>query len=155
METGPLAEAVIDGRPLFVDIVAGGETSALSRQLARLVRPTTLFPAMETWLEELLANPGAPIVVGDGRRVPDGEGAGLLQAARGALGHWVSIADGRIARYQVITPTAWNGSPRDAQGVRGAWEEAVVGISVADPAHPIEAGYVVRSFDPCLVCAVH
>ncbi len=155
METGPLAEAVIGGRPLFADIVAAGETSALARQLARLVRPATLFPAMETWLEELLANPGAPIVAGDGRQVPDGEGAGLLQAARGALGHWVRIEDGRIARYQVITPTAWNGSPRDAQGVRGAWEEAVVGTHVADPAHPIEAGYVVRSFDPCLVCAVH
>jgi hydrogenase large subunit len=155
METGPLAEAVIDGRPLFVDIVGAGQTSALARQLARLTRPATLLPAMESWLAELFAHSDGPIVVGNGRSVPDGEGAGLLQAARGALGHWVRIEEGRIARYQVITPTAWNGAPRDAQGVRGAWEQAVVGTPVADPAHPIEAGYVVRSFDPCLVCAVH
>ena len=154
VETGPLAEAVIGGSPLFVDIVGAGATSALARQLARIVRPATLLPAMETWLEELVAHQGAPAVVGDGH-VPDGEGAGLIEAARGALGHWVAVENGRISRYQVITPTAWNGSPRDAGGVRGAWEQALVGTKVADPAHPVEAGLVVRSFDPCLVCSVH
>lgn len=154
VETGPLAEAVIDGRPLFVDLVATGKASALARQLARLTRPATLLPAVEVWLQEVLATHGTPVVAGDGR-IPDGEGAGLVQAARGALGHWVRVENGRIAGYQVITPTAWNGSPRDAAGRRGAWEEAIVGIPVADPDNPIEAGHVIRSFDPCLVCAVH
>lgn len=154
VETGTLAEAVIDGRPLFVDIVRAGQTSALARQLSRLTRPATLLPAMQVWLKELLAANGAPIIAGDGH-VPDGTGAGLVQATRGALGHWVSIENGRIARYQVITPSAWNGSPRDAAGQRGAWEQAVLGTPVADPDNPIEAGHVIRSFDPCLVCAVH
>lgn len=154
IETGPLAEAVVDGRPLFADFVAAGKTSALVRQLARLTRPASMLPAVDTWLRELLATHGAPIVVGDGH-IPDGEGVGLVQAARGTLGHWVSIENGRISRYQVITPTAWNGSPRDALGRRGAWEEAIVGIAVADPDNPVEAGHVIRSFDPCLVCAVH
>ena len=154
VETGPLAEAVINGRPLFIDLVAAGKASALARQLARLTRPATLLPAVEVWLQELLAAQGAPVVAGDGH-IPDGEGAGLVQAARGALGHWVRIENGRIARYQVITPTAWNGSPRDSTGRRGAWEEAIVGTPVADPDNPIEAGHVIRSFDPCLVCAVH
>lgn len=154
IETGPLAEAIVDGRPLFVDLVAAGRSSALVRQLARLTRPALLLPAVDVWLEELLLAHGAPVVAGDGH-VPDGEGAGLVEAARGALGHWVRIADGRIAGYQIITPTAWNGSPRDAQGRRGAWEEALVGIPVGDPENPVEAGHVIRSFDPCLVCAVH
>jgi hydrogenase large subunit len=154
IETGPLAESVINGQALFVDIVAAGQVSALARQLARLTRPATLLPAMQTWLQELLAAHGAPIIAGDGQ-VPDGEGVGLVQATRGALGHWVSIENGRIARYQVITPSAWNGSPRDARGQRGAWEQAVIGTPVADPDNPIEAGHVIRSFDPCLVCAVH
>ncbi|MFA7268577.1 MAG: nickel-dependent hydrogenase large subunit [Sterolibacterium sp.] len=154
VETGPLAEAVIDGRPLFVDIVNAGQTSALARQLARLTRPATLLPVMETWLRELIANHGAPIIVGNGQ-VPDGEGAGLVQAARGALGHWVRVENQRITRYQIITPSAWNGSPRDATGQRGAWEEALLGTPVADPDNPIEAGHIIRSFDPCLVCAVH
>jgi hydrogenase large subunit len=154
IETGPLAEAVIDRRPLFLDFLAGPGVSSLTRQLARLTRPATLLTAMETWLGECIATHGAAIIVGDGR-VPDGSGVGLTQAARGALGHWVNIKNGKIARYQIITPTAWNGSPRDEGGVRGAWEEALVGTPIADPDNPVEAGYVIRSFDPCLVCAVH
>lgn len=154
VETGPLAEAVVDRRPLFADLVAGGRVSALVRQLARLTRPALLLGAAETWLDELLKNHGAPIVVGEGP-IPDGEGAGLVEAARGALGHWVRVENGRISRYQVVTPTAWNGSPRDAEGRRGAWEEAMIGTPLADPDNPVEAGYVIRSFDPCLVCAVH
>lgn len=154
VETGPLAEAVIDRRPLFLDFLNGPGVSSLTRQLARLTRPATLLTAMETWLGECIATHGAVIIAGDGQ-VPDGRGVGLTQAARGALGHWVSIENGKIARYQIVTPTAWNGSPRDEGGVRGAWEEALVGTPIADPGNPVEAGYVVRSFDPCLVCAVH
>jgi hydrogenase large subunit len=153
-ETGPLAEAVIGRRPLFVEFLTGGAVSALARQLARLTRPALLLPAMETWLQESIDAHGAAVIAGDGT-VPDGDGAGLIEAARGALGHWVSIRDGKIARYQIITPTAWNGAPRDANGVRGAWEQALIGTPIADPGNPVEAGYVIRSFDPCLVCAVH
>jgi hydrogenase large subunit len=154
VETGPLAEAVIGRSPLFLDFLAGPGVSSLTRQLARLTRPATLLTAMETWLGECIATHGTPIIAGDGV-VPDGQGVGLTQAARGALGHWVSIENGKITRYQIITPTAWNGSPRDEKGVRGAWEEALVGTPIADPDNPVEAGYVIRSFDPCLVCAVH
>ena len=154
VETGPLAEAIVERHPLYLDALNGPGVSALTRQLARLTRPARLLPAMQTWLDECLATAGAPIIVGDGY-VPDGEAAGMTQAARGALGHWVSIKQGKIERYQIITPTAWNGSPRDEGGVRGAWEEALVGIPMADPDNPVEAGYVIRSFDPCLVCAVH
>jgi hydrogenase large subunit len=89
------------------------------------------------------------------KHLPDGEGAGMIEAARGALGHWVKIKDEKIAHYQIITPTAWNGSPRDERGVRGAWEEALIGTPINDLENPVEAGHVVRSFDPCLVCAVH
>ncbi len=153
-ETGPLAEAVVAGDPLFRDLIAAAGPNALARQLARLVRPATLLPAMETWLDELAAddNGGHYQSVAS---MPDGEGAGLIEAARGALGHWVRIRDGRIAHYQIITPTSWNASPRDDAGVRGPWEEALIGCEVRDAGNPVELGYVVRSFDPCLVCSVH
>ena len=67
----------------------------------------------------------------------------------------MKIQDEKIVHYQIITPTAWNGSPRDENGVRGAWEEALIGTPIRDIKNPVEAGHVVRSFDPCLVCAVH
>ncbi len=151
-ETGPLAEVVIAGDPLFTDLIGRSGPSALVRELARLVRPARLFPAMETWLEEAGEEGAFYRAPGE---IPDGQGFGLVQAARGALGHWVRISEGVIEHYQIITPTAWNASPRDTRGVRGPIEEALIGTPVRDAENPVELGQVVRSFDPCLVCTVH
>lgn len=151
-ETGPLAEMVISGHPLFVDLVRQNGPSAFTRELARMTRPVQLIPAMEQWLGEIDAE-GRFYIPPIG--VADGQGFGSTEASRGALGHWVKIADGRIEHYQIITPTSWHGSPRDSAGVRGAWEEALIGTPVKDPSNPVEVGHVVRSFDACLVCTVH
>ncbi len=153
-ETGPLAEMVIDGHPLFTEMVARDGANVLVRELARFVRPASFLVTMKTWLDELLKQRDGGFYL-PVKGIPDGEGAGLIQAARGALGHWVKVEDGKITHYQIITPTAWNGSPRDERGARGAWEEALIGTPIRDVGNPVEAGHVVRSFDPCLVCAVH
>ncbi len=153
-ETGPLAERIIGGDPLFTALLRRDGANLLLRQLARITRPATLLPAMATWLDEMMARPDQPYY----RAVPpleSGRGHGLIEAARGALGHWVEIDRGKIVRYQIVTPTAWNGSPRDSAGVRGPWEEALIGTRLADIDNPVEAGHIVRSFDPCLVCTVH
>jgi hydrogenase large subunit len=151
-ETGPLAELVVAGHPLISDLVAKQGPNVFVRELARLIRPTTLMPAMETWLSEV--KEGALFYQSPGE-LADGEGVGLTHASRGALGHWVKIRNGKIEHYQIITPTAWNGSPRDSGGVRGPWEEALIGVPVKDAANPVELGHVIRSFDACLVCTVH
>ncbi len=107
---------------------------------------------IERWLEEIIPDGTFYVPVPE---ITAGQGYGATEAARGALGHWVRIEDGLIHHYQIITPTAWNGSPRDDHGVRSPWEEALLDTPVRDPANPVEIGHVVRSFDPCLVCAVH
>ena len=84
-----------------------------------------------------------------------GRGVGLTEAPRGALGHWIHIKDGKIANYQAIVPSTWNGSPRDAAGLPGAYEAALVGQAVADPKQPLEILRTIHSFDPCIACAVH
>jgi hydrogenase large subunit len=153
-ETGPLAERIVARDPLMLDLLRRDGLNLVLRQLARMTRPATLLPAMETWLDEMIGRIDQPFYTPvSGIRA--GKGFGLLQAARGLLGHWVEIDDGKIVRYQIITPTAWNGSPRDSDGVRGPWEEALIGTTIADIDNPVEAGHVVRSFDPCLVCTVH
>ena len=151
-ETGPLAEMVVAGSGLFCELISQGGPSVFSRVLARLVRAALLIPAIDTWLAEV--DPREVFYLAP-RDVGDGEGTGLTEVSRGALGHWVRIKDWTIDLYQIITPTAWNGSPRDSAGLRGPWEESLVGLEVKDPDNPVNVGLVIRSFDPCLVCTVH
>jgi hydrogenase large subunit len=82
-------------------------------------------------------------------------GVGLTEAPRGALAHWIVIRDKKIANYQLVVPTTWNGSPRDALEQRSAYEASLIGTPVADPNKPLEILRTIHSFDPCIACAVH
>ena len=85
----------------------------------------------------------------------EAKGFGFHEAPRGCLGHWIHIKDGKIANYQCVVPSTWNGSPRDAKGQRGPYEASLIGTPVADPNKPVEILRTVHSFDPCMACAVH
>ena len=85
----------------------------------------------------------------------DAEGVGLTEAPRGALAHWIKIHNGAIENYQLVVPTTWNGSPRDAKGQRSSFEQALIGTPVAKIDEPVEILRTIHSFDPCLACAVH
>ncbi len=83
------------------------------------------------------------------------QGRGIFEVPRGVLGHFVKIKDAKVENYQAVVPTTWNASPKDAQNVRGPYEESLIGLKLADPAMPLEVLRVVHSYDPCLACAVH
>jgi len=85
----------------------------------------------------------------------DCEGVGLVEAPRGSLAHWIKIHDGAIDNYQLVVPTTWNGSPRDAKGMRSSFEASLIGTPVAKIDQPVEIIRTIHSFDPCLACAVH
>ena len=124
----------------------------MGRHLARALECKLIAEAMEDWLWELdLTGPSYT----DAAVPESAEGAGLAEAPRGSVGHWLRIEGKKIANYQIITPTNWNASPRDDRGNPGPVEQALIGTPVADPGNPIEVVRVVRSFDPCLACAVH
>ncbi len=151
-ETGPLAEMLIGGHKLLTGLVAEKGVSVFTRELARLIRPAMLLPVMELWLSEMAED---QLLYRSPGEIGNGEGFGLTHASRGALGHWLRLEDGLIASYQIITPTAWNASPRDDQGRRGPLEQALIGTPAPDQDNLVQVGHVVRSFDPCLVCTVH
>jgi hydrogenase large subunit len=116
-----------------------------------MIELARVLPAMEAWVREIV--PGEPFCVP--APLPEsGEGVGLIEAARGGLGHWLSVKRGRIERYQIIAPTTWNFSPRDSAGQPGPLEQALVGLPAGEGALPT-IQHVVRSFDPCMVCTVH
>jgi Ni,Fe-hydrogenase I large subunit len=153
IETGAIARQLADGQPLVHDAVARHGASVYTRVLARLLELARVLPMMEQWLAAIV--PREPFFAPD--RLPaDAQGVGLTEAARGALGHWVQIRHGRIARYQIVAPTSWNFSPRDAAGTPGALEAALVGAPVHEgETTPVAVQHIVRSFDPCMVCTVH
>ena len=156
VQTGPMADALSDGEPLIRSLYLEEGGSAWLRQFARLRRTGLLLHKMRVILHELAAHPNEAHMISTGKQeIPDGEGFGLVTAARGALGHWVQVTDGEISRYQVVTPTAWNASPKDSEGRHGHWESSLLGLTVDDPDDPVEIGHIIRSHDPCLVCTVH
>ncbi len=152
-ETGAFARQVISGHPLARDLYARSGSNVTSRVVARLLELARLIPAMERWCQDL--RPGEPYCAF--AQLPDSaDSYALIEAARGSLGHWMSIRRGRIRNYQIIAPTTWNFSPRDSAGVPGAVEQALVGTPSAGSGAVSPAVYhVVRSFDPCMVCTVH
>ncbi len=144
-EVGPLARLWING-----DYSRG--VSVMDRHVARAQEALKVARAMQTWLAELQV--GQPVYQ---HNTPPASAAayGLTEAPRGALGHWLQISATKISRYQVVTPTCWNASPRDTAGVPGPIEQALIGTIVDDFDQPVELLRVVHSFDPCLACAVH
>ncbi len=74
---------------------------------------------------------------------------------RGVLSHWIRVKNGVVENYQAVVPSTWNASPKDANGVRGPYEEALIGLPIADLSQPLEIIRVIHSFDPCIACAVH
>ena len=70
---------------------------------------------------------------------------GFVEAARGALGHWATFRDGHILRYQIVAPTTWNFSPRDANGAPGPLEFALRGLEVGDEGASCRCGAAYRA----------
>jgi Ni,Fe-hydrogenase I large subunit len=175
MEVGPLARMLVayasnhpDVKPAVDGVLSalgvGPEAlfSTLGRVAARAIETKLLAARLPKWLSDLDANLGtgdlaiADVSKWDPSSWPaSAQGFGMEEAPRGALAHWVIIQDQKIANYQLVVPSTWNGSPRDGQGRRGAWEEALIGTPVADPTQPVEILRTVHSFDPCMACAVH
>ncbi|OSM07308.1 putative nickel-dependent hydrogenase, large subunit [Magnetofaba australis IT-1] len=153
MEVGALARQAMAQQPLMTELIAHSGGNVQNRVIARLLEVARVTLAMEQWVWAL--QPRAPYCA-QAPAIEQGRGAGLIEAARGALGHWITVESGRIANYQIIAPTTWNFSPRDAGGGLGPLEQALIGAPVASgEAEPVTVQHIVRSFDPCMVCTVH
>ena len=144
-EVGPLARMTVTGE--YTNGI-----SVMDRHMARARETLKIALAMRQWLAELPTHQGAYTHrANPGTATSDG----LTEAPRGALGHWLQVTNSRIGKYQVVTPTCWNVSPKDDAGQRGPLEQALVGVPVTNIDKPVEVLRVVHSYDPCLDCATH
>ena len=175
MEVGPLARLlvayasgreevreVVDGALKQLEVPVEALFSTLGRTAARGLETRLVATWAREFCDQLLSN------IRDGetrmfngdkwepRYWPDeAQGVGLTEAPRGALAHWIVIKNATIDNYQLVVPSTWNASPRDASGQRSAYESALLETPIHDPEQPVEILRTIHSFDPCLACAVH
>ena len=175
MEVGPLARMlvgyasgqeeireVVDDALSKLGVPVDALFSTLGRTAARGLETQLIAHWAKMFYDQLLQN----IKNGDTRMFnhekwnpgtwpKETTGVGLTEAPRGALAHWIVIRDKKIANYQLVVPTTWNGSPRDALKQRSAYESSLIGTPIANPEQPLEILRTIHSFDPCIACAVH
>ena len=143
-EVGPLARLWLTG-----EYRRG--ISTMDRTIARVLEAKKIAGILDTLLSNLLPD----VVTQSQYEVPQiARGMGLIDTTRGALGHWLEIADQVVSLYQIITPSAWNLSTQ-TQNSKGTAEKALIGTYVEDTENPVELGRILRSFDPCISCATH
>jgi hydrogenase large subunit len=175
MEVGPLARYVVgyaQGNKEIteqinyvlktLDVPVTALFSTLGRTAARALEAQWAAGKMRYFMDKLITNVKAGDLVTANVERWDPEtwpssvkGIGFTEAPRGALGHWLKIENTKIANYQCVVPTTWNGSPRDEQGNIGAFEAALMNTKVERPEEPVEILRTLHSFDPCLACSTH
>lgn len=144
-EVGPFARLAVSGS-------VQGLSSVMGRIRARVEEARLLTVQMKTWLAAYKESGPTYVFVG---QPSVGCAVGTVEAPRGSLAHYVTVCNGAIDKYQIVTPTCWNCSPKDERGCAGVLEHAAVGTSVEDEAEPIEVMRIVHSLDPCMACSVH
>lgn len=168
MEVGPLARMMVaihsgtnhSSVATLKDLVGKGvQPGAVARHAARALETIMIRDAVAKWIDELETRVarGERIIHDTAHWDPPagGQGSGLIEAPRGALGHWCVIKDNVTQNYAMIVPTTWNIAPRDAKGRLGPMEKAFIGCPIPDLKNPINIVRIVHSMDPCIACAVH
>ena len=175
MEVGPLARYVIgyaQGNKEIteqitmvlktLDVPITALFSTLGRTAARGLEAQWAAGKMRYFMDKMMANikagdlATANVTKWGPETWPNSvKGVGFTEAPRGALGHWLKIENAKIANYQCVVPTTWNGSPRDGEGNIGAFEAALMNTKVENPDEPVEILRTLHSFDPCLACSTH
>lgn len=145
-QVGPLARMVINGQ-------YNGGTSTMDRIYARTIETLLLTELMHDWLKRL--QPGPPPIVQ--KDVPiKAEATAVTDSMRGTLLHSAIIQNDQVIKYNIITPTCWNFSPKDSYDQHGPVESALIGTEIYRPDLTYTIlGRTVRSFDPCLNCGTH
>lgn len=148
--------------------------SPLGRHAARALECKLVADAMYSWLGDLTLNEATNadanyVMAVSGKcgsgysYVPipkTGSGEGLAEAPRGALGHWITIANKKISSYQCVVPSTWNACP-SGNGVPGPAESVLkplgTGLNVGTNSEDMicNIARMLHPYDFCIACAVH
>jgi len=149
--------------------------SPLGRHAARALECKFVADAMYSWLDELTTPQAAistttlggyttTVATGSGwveHTLPKVTkmGEGLAEAPRGALGHWITISNKKIANYQCVVPSTWNACPKGNGSVRGPAESVLIDLNPSVSSNPDDMicniARMLHPYDFCIACAVH
>ncbi len=82
-----------------------------------------------------------------------GKGTGAVEAPRGTLFHSYEIKDGRMAKVDIITPTAQN--YEDIEKYLRIAAEHLVAENKKDDEIRFQLEIIARAYDPCISCSAH
>ncbi len=144
--TGPVSRGLLSSGGLLKTIYKKHKNSIFLRVLARLDEIINLSYIVKNLLDEV--DPKEPSFISpqiDSKSF-SGEGIGIVEASRGTLIHKISIENGLMREYKIITPTLWNlGYYEDIH--QNPAQKAIIGLD-----SETEAYICLRSFDVCASC---
>lgn len=145
-EVGPLARMMIGKDGLIRDFHRRFKDATLTRVVARIAEAAHLLERSYSLLKDIKLDEFSCIPPRS--KIDDlcSEGTGVIEAPRGTLIHKVTVKNGQIEMYDIVTPTVWNLGNGDRQNPSVA-QKALMGLSRVE-----EADFIFKSFDVCSVC---
>lgn len=166
LECGPVARLMIGYKKRNSRITQAIETfcqetgiepyqlnSTLGRNIARAIESSIVAKRTLELTQAMMASIGAgdhTTYNSQSSLSSNGKGRALLEVPRGVVSHYCMIENGMVENYQVIAPTTWNAAP-----LGGAYEQALYNTKISQGEGELECYRTLRSFDPCIACAVH
>jgi hydrogenase large subunit len=146
-ETGPIARMMIAKEPKIRDLHRKYKDALVTRVAARMLELAYLIAETQTLLETLdISEPSwiRPKILIE---TLDGvQGRGIIEASRGSLIHKIGLKKGKIAFYDIITPTVWN-LGNGTQEAPSVIQKALFGVGSIK-----EADLIFKGLDVCSVC---
>jgi len=148
-ETSPLSRRINNKDQLFINLLKEYKDSYMVRTWARIDEIIKLLVSIKKRLNEINIKEPSYIKPEKDIKQIEGKAFGFCEAARGSLIHQLEVKEGKIKKYNIITPSTWNLGPRCEKYLSPA-EKAIKGLK-----SQLLAEMVLRSFDVCSVCTTH
>jgi hydrogenase large subunit len=148
-EVGALSRAMLNKTTLIKEAHRKYGDSIFTRIIARVCEIPQLLYHSKKLLKQIDINEPSYIKPKIDISKISGKGVGVVEAARGSLIHKVTLDNGKINHYDIITPTQWNLSNGDKTNLAIS-QKAMIGLDDTNLAQ-----IVFKSFDVCSVCTTH
>jgi len=146
-EVGPLARTMAINLPIIKNMHRRFKDSAYSRVMSRIFELAYLLKYSKTLLKSLDISEDSFVKSVNISKIST-QGIGVVEAPRGPLMHAVSLENGIIKSYKIVTPTQYNIGSSTEKNPTPA-QKAMIGVSQE------EALFIFRTFDVCSVCTTH